>query len=962
MKYISLFAMYLITTLVIVINPTIAQVRYKVIDIGTLGGNYTYASDLNDSMQVVGYSQKPNSDIRGFIWQNGTMTELSTLGGNYSAAQSINNTGKITGTSNNSDNYNQAVVWDNGNISTLGTLGGVWSQGYGNNDPGSSVGYSPLSSDTLYAFIWQNGNITSLGALDDDMYSIAFAVNNNNQAVGYSQGNSGIRAFISQNNGLIDLGSLGGGEAIAYDINNAGQIVGTSATSKIFDGIELPAEFIEAGFLGNAFIWENGSMNNLGTLGGNGSRALGINDSGVVVGGTLNASEQFRAFIWENDEMLDLNDLIDTDLEVELSIAIEINNEGAIITQGTLNGITKPFLLIPKRYPVLIVPGIAGTYSSSILFDVSWLINRGLPPNNYQVDPLGKVYHDIIKTFENVGYKKDTTLFVVNYDWRLTPGPIDNNIDGKIDSLTGVSITNNQFKYGVDYLGWYIKQASERWREIYDEDLDSIDVIAHSTGGLVTRTYIQSDAYGDVYNISENYKLPKIRNFVMIGVPNRGASKAWNPIHDNWIADPVYAFVLSKILNRAYQKLKLGFTIYGPDYDITYLSILNQGVPDLNLFIDRYVPTIRYLLATYNFLDLGNGFNNVNEDPDVRNTIVLDLNNGYDLMPNSSPNDFLDSTKATVIYGTGQSTKVLVQKRNDFQLAAVQSFTDWAPMPVLSGTDWYEDLETTTNGDGTVPIISSANQFSGDSRANLIPYSSGDHTSLVSKEEVQKDILNLFNQNFTDDDISTGSSVSVVKVLCVISDPVELFVTDGAGRRLGYSNSTGAVTEIPNSFWTGDTDGMGYVFDSVQEPINLRLTGLGEDYYVMVSIQDSGRYGGVVLEGFLAEGEEINYQITLDPLSVNESDLTPDNFALSQNYPNPFNPTTTIQYSIPERSNVILKVYDILGKEVASLVREVKDRGIYSVNFDGSFLASGLYVYRLSSGSFVQSKKMLLLK
>src|SRR5690606_37868199 len=122
----------------------------------------------------------------------------------------------------------------------------------------------------------------------------------------------------------------------------------------------------------------------------------------------------------------------------------------------------------------------------------------------------------------------------------------------------------------------------------------------------------------------------------------------------------------------------------------------------------------------------------------------------------------------------------------------------------------------------------------------LIPYSSGDHTGLVSNDQVQRDILNLLNQNFTDDDISTGSSASVVSVLSVISDPVELFIFDGAGRRLGYSNSTGAVTEIPNSIWTGDTDGMGYVFDSVQEPINLQLTGLGEDYYVMVSIQDSG--------------------------------------------------------------------------------------------------------------------------
>jgi hypothetical protein len=85
-------------------------------------------------------------------------------------------------------------------------------------------------------------------------------------------------------------------------------------------------------------------------------------------------------------------------------------------------------------------------------------------------------------------------------------------------------------------------------------------------------------------------------------------------------------------------------------------------------------------------------------------------------------------------------------------------------------------------------------------------------------------------------------------------------------------------------------------------------------------------------------------------------------FNLAQNYPNPFNPVTTIHYSVPHRSNVTLKVYDILGNEVAALVNEEKERGVYTVNFDASHLASGMYLYRLQAGSFVETKKMILIK
>jgi hypothetical protein len=88
----------------------------------------------------------------------------------------------------------------------------------------------------------------------------------------------------------------------------------------------------------------------------------------------------------------------------------------------------------------------------------------------------------------------------------------------------------------------------------------------------------------------------------------------------------------------------------------------------------------------------------------------------------------------------------------------------------------------------------------------------------------------------------------------------------------------------------------------------------------------------------------------------------PNSFSLSQNYPNPFNPVTNIRFSIPNSGSVKLVVFDILGREVITLLNEVKPAGNYLVDFDASKLSSGVYFYRLTSGSFTETKKMLLVK
>jgi len=111
--------------------------------------------------------------------------------------------------------------------------------------------------------------------------------------------------------------------------------------------------------------------------------------------------------------------------------------------------------------------------------------------------------------------------------------------------------------------------------------------------------------------------------------------------------------------------------------------------------------------------------------------------------------------------------------------------------------------------------------------------------------------------------------------------------------------------------------------------------------------------------GFITHILTVYYNVT----GVNENtNYNPQIFRLEQNYPNPFNPSTRIRYEIPERSFVTLKVYDVLGNEIVTLVNEEKTAGSYEVKFNAANLPSAVYFYRLQTDSFVSSKKMLLLK
>jgi len=146
----------------------------------------------------------------------------------------------------------------------------------------------------------------------------------------------------------------------------------------------------------------------------------------------------------------------------------------------------------------------------------------------------------------------------------------------------------------------------------------------------------------------------------------------------------------------------------------------------------------------------------------------------------------------------------------------------------------------------------------------------------------------------------------------------------------------------------------------VWSPLGSGLSNIG--YAVAVTGNDVYVGGEFTMAGSKASFKLARWNPTLVATGVGGQPNGPREFALKQNFPNPFNPTTAISYQLAAGSVVSLNVYDILGRLVATLVNGYQHQGNYTVRFDASRLASGMYIYRLVAGASVDQKKMLLLR
>jgi hypothetical protein len=153
----------------------------------------------------------------------------------------------------------------------------------------------------------------------------------------------------------------------------------------------------------------------------------------------------------------------------------------------------------------------------------------------------------------------------------------------------------------------------------------------------------------------------------------------------------------------------------------------------------------------------------------------------------------------------------------------------------------------------------------------------------------------------------------------------------------------------------------GQVWQTI-DSVNAGGTSLSPRNYAVI---DSNVTGGTWMYRIMEmdlNGSTYYSETASTTLLAVESDPVVRAYALEQNFPNPFNPTTTIQYALPATASVNLTVFNVLGQEAATLVNETKPAGTYTVRFDGSGLSSGLYFYRLQAGTFVEMKKLILLR
>ena len=360
--------------LTILTSQTIAQAkndnrpRYKVVDVGTLGGSFSQAFGVNNRGDVVGFSTTAGDvSLHAFLWRDGLMTDLGILGTPdtlpYSIAVSINNSGKVVGNSEISvpDPFGEnfcgdflicrPVVWESSGISSLPTLGGTNGVANDVNESGEVGGAAEteipdptcLFPETFHfePVFWKNGRASRLPTIGGDPDGFVVGVNDRGEAVGVTLDcafSPGGHSVLWRHGKALDMNAAGADPAAEpSDINNQSQIAGTAFYG---DGSAL------------AMLWQDGVTEVVGALPGHHeSHGNAINNKGQIVGQSCAPSgwPDCSVFLWENGAMRDLNDLV-SDSMVRPMDPGKINDRGQIVgialtETGELHG----FLATPNN-------------------------------------------------------------------------------------------------------------------------------------------------------------------------------------------------------------------------------------------------------------------------------------------------------------------------------------------------------------------------------------------------------------------------------------------------------------------------------------------------------------------------------------------------------------------------------------------------------------------------------------
>lgn len=377
--------------------------KYKLTDMGTFGGPASYttiggagSTFLNNSGVISGSADTPTRDpnapncgnpdcfvSHAFRWKNGVLTDLGALPGvNSSYEIGMNARGWIAGSSGNGAidplaqfPESRAVLWTDDQMIDLGTLGGGYeSTATAVNNRGQVTGFAfnlipdPFFGTQARPFLWEKGVMRDLGTLGGPDSPPTGIINESGQIAGYSFTNSipnpvtGMPTadpFLWKNGTMMDLGTLGGTLGSPSSLNNRGQVVGSSN--------------LAGDLTFHPFLWDKREgITDLGTLGGDNGAATWINDAGDVVGeADLPGSQLHDAFLWKHGAMTDLGNLGLT------SFAFAINSEGQVVGHSKINDGTFRAFLWESGGPMVDLNTLILSNSSLLLTDAEDINDRG---------------------------------------------------------------------------------------------------------------------------------------------------------------------------------------------------------------------------------------------------------------------------------------------------------------------------------------------------------------------------------------------------------------------------------------------------------------------------------------------------------------------------------------------------------------------------------------------------------
>jgi len=969
-------------------------------DIGTLEGStgVSVATAINDSGYIVGYSNV-GITTHAFRYRNGNWTDLGTIGYVYSFGYAINRGGIIVGVSTRADSIETSFRYENGTMVDIGTLpGGLSSGAYGINNAGTIVGQSSLPVSGEHAYVFRNGVMTDLGSLGT--LSSAEGINDSEQIVGWTNllQSGPEHAVLWEDDLLADLNTLidvGSGWTLQYAsaINNKGQIVGYGLHNGLPHAFLLTPPMIEIKRPAAAELWIAGETDTI-TWKSNGIISVDILLSTNYSDGAGAFNEIVHGYpadsgryIWHlPDTILSRKCAIqieDTNFPDTFAISDSFKIKTYILTRVDSNGDYVPY----KIGPTIGEDDWAFNNSTPNMFPPSWYSQfdyvNGTDPfthSHYAFDFQSWLVHGQPSNFPDWPtfvrvFGTDQCYFTLNFGGLLKPmailywALIKSNWAGSCYGFASSSLL--AFDRKSDFISRFGMSPFDHLRDVQAGDTARRainDVFTYQFGSEQKIDFLQAPVTRPKTTLDEFRQILRSEN-----ADNRNLN-FWD-----YTSGAAHTVVPWKLSTRSDHP------------ELVYIQVYDNNFPDMDN-LAMQIDTVQNLWS-YPTIAPGAAGHGNNRLPDG---VMGTANKSIGLllgMPSSSfmqeanipltPSGARIAAAAPVvsIFNSGNASIILRNSAGDsITYNVIDSSLNvgiagavpnipmtGSPHPPI-GYDVPADAYSVTMSDFTDSLA----YFSAFTSGRVMYEGRSDAAGGQSDEFSYSSGLGVRNPDTSLKKMNFGTviaeptlqkQIDVLNCTMIRNDSMQFAPFNNDGFRLV---NAGAAKEYDIDLKNFSGSGL-LRFTHAHIRLDSNSTHLVSPLWDSIGNGSLKIYVDFGNDGTIDDSVLVDNQVT----GVKDRKLgeIPREFALYQNFPNPFNPLATIGYDLPARSRVSLRVYNMLGQVVATLVDETEDAGHRSVEWHAADFASGVYFYQLEAAnvsapatSYTAVRKMALVK